>query len=118
MYVNSNIPEYVKGDFVSRQYALNDTDRLIWELLYHFRKINLNKKSFILKYGDLIEHPMDKMIKIFLKKQYVFSKKDISLTWNGIVNIRNVEKIINNILGGKKKPYETHTAGGKSDHYT
>lgn len=118
VYVNSNIPEYVKGDFVSRQYALNDTDRLIWELLYHFRKINLNKKSFILKYGDLIEHPMDKMIKIFLKKQYIFSKKDISLTWNGIVNMRDVEKIINNILGGKKKPYETHTAGGKSDHYT
>ena len=98
VYVNSNIPEYIKGNFISSRYTLNYTDRLIWNLLYNFRKINLNKKNFIIQYGKFIECSMDEIIKIFLAKQYISSEKDISLTWNGIVNIMDVEKIINDIF--------------------
>ena len=41
-------------------------------------------------------------IKIFLEKQYIASEKDISLTWNGIVNIMDVEETINNIFEPKE----------------
>ena len=45
---------------------------------------------------------MDEIIKIFLEKQYIASEKDISLTWNGIVNIMDVEETINNIFEPKE----------------
>ena len=102
VYVNSNIPEYIKGNFISNQYNLDHTGRLIWNIIYDFRKTDLNKNNFIRKYGKLIEHPMDEIIKIFLEKQYIASEKDISLTWNGIVNIMDVEETINNIFEPKE----------------
>ena len=102
VYVNSNIPEYIKGNFISNQYNFDHTGRLIWNIIYDFRKTDLNKNNFIRKYGKLIEHPMDEIIKIFLEKQYIASEKDISLTWNGIVNIMDVEEIINNIFEPKE----------------
>ncbi len=98
MRLNSNIHNYINGDFIYKQNRLDSKERFLWELLFFIRNIPVSKDKIIKKFGNIISNPLDIVIQKLQEHGYIYSEIDISLTWNGIVYLNDVERIITDVF--------------------
>lgn len=95
LYVNSHITEYIGGNLALEPVMFNYTERLIWELAFLIRNRPVYKKDIVAKYGAISIKLLETIIANLINKQYIISEQDLSLTWEGIINIKGVEETIN-----------------------
>lgn len=106
MYVNSDVNNYTKGEYKYEIYKLTSTDCFLWEMMYMIRKNNLTKNAILKKYGIRISGILNAIIDKLLEYNYIESNQVITLTWNGIINLDRVEKIITSIAIQNNFSYE------------
>lgn len=98
MWLNSNIDDYRKGNFIYKQCRLDYRDRFLWEFLFLIRTIPLSKETVIKKYEKTILKSLDLVIQKLQERHYIDSANDISLTWNGVIHLDDVERLITNVF--------------------
>ena len=102
VYVNSSIFDYIKGETIFQQWRMNDTDHILWDFLFFIRSNPLYRNDVVNRYGAKIGSCLEIIIDTLFSKQYISSNENIALTWKGIINLDEVEKIINKIYKMKR----------------
>ena len=95
---NSHVREYTKGNFLLKECKLNYTEQSLWEFLFMMRSVSLFKEDIIKKYGHFISAHLDTIIQELKDKNYIYSEHNLGLTWNGIINLNKVEKIVTDLF--------------------
>lgn len=62
------------------------------------RSASILKEDIIRRYGVAVFRQLSIAIKRLKDENYIASEQDISLTWNGIINLKRVEAIIADIF--------------------
>lgn len=91
---NSPFFKYIKGHFSLKACRLNHTEQFLWQLLFLMRSASILKEDIIRRYGVAVFRQLSIAIKRLKDENYIASEQDISLTWNGIINLKRVKAII------------------------
>lgn len=96
--LNSNIKDYISGRFIYKQNKLDCRERCLWEFLFFIRTVPLSKETITIRYGSINLNLIDVITQELQRHHYINSQNDMSLTWNGIINLDKVERIISDVF--------------------